>query len=84
MHIVTTNIEEACILANRGEDVIFRITEANRYSLFKLCYYQLKHKTTKEFKTIEYAKPKDWLYYALLLASRLSFGHYTITHRSTT
>lgn len=77
---ITTDIEEATILANSGEEVTFRITDSNRYTLFKLCYYQLKHKTLREFKTIEYAKSKDWLYYMLLLASKLSFGHYKIRY----
>lgn len=77
----TTDIEVATILANEGKEVVFKITRYNRYDLFKLCYYQLKHRSIKEFRTIEYAKSKDWLYFALLLASKLSFGYYKITHK---
>jgi len=74
------DIEEATIACKNGEAVIYAITQENKYSLFKLCYYQLKHKTTKEFHHISYRKEKDLLYYFLRCCATLSFDKYTLTY----
>jgi len=74
------DIEETAIACKHGEEVTFAITEHNKYSLFKFSYYQLKHKTAKEFNHISYQKDKDLLYYFLRSCAKLSFDNYTLTY----
>jgi len=74
------DIEEAAVACKDGEDVVFAVTEHNKYTLFKFSYYQLKHKTTKEFNHISYQKEKDLLYYFLRCCAKLSFDTYTLTY----
>lgn len=74
------DIEEVAIACKHDEEVVFAVTDDNKYSLFKFGYYQLKHKTTKEFNHISYQKKKDLLYYLLHCYARLSFGKYTLTY----
>jgi len=56
----------------------FLLHKKNRWSLFGFAWFQLKAKTTKEFKTIIYVAPKDFLFYVLKVASFLSFGQYRL------
>ena len=77
---VIYDIEEAAIACKHGEEVVFAITDKNKYSLFSFSYYQLKHKTTKEFNHISYQKEKDLLFYFLRCCAKLSFDNYTLTY----
>ena len=74
------NIEEAAIASAKAEEIIFVLTQENKYSLFAFSYYQLKHKTTKEFKHISYQKKKDLLYFFLRCCATISFGKYTLSY----
>ena len=74
------NIEEAVINAKEGKDVAFVITSANKYSLFKVCYYEIKHRTRSEFRTIVYKKKKDLLYYMLRFVHTITLGHYNLVY----
>lgn len=74
----TENIEEAVINSKEGEEVSFIITSENKYSLFKVCYYEVKHRTRSEFRTIIYKKKKDLLYYMLRFVHIITFGHYNL------
>jgi hypothetical protein len=74
------DIEEVAIACKNDEEVVFAVIENNKYSLFKFGYYQLKHRTTKEFNHVSYQKKKDLLYYLLFCYARLSFGKYTLTY----
>lgn len=76
----TENIEEAVIHSKEGKDVSFVITSENKYSLFKVCYYEIKHRTRSEFRTIIYKKKKDILYYMLRFVDIITFGHYTLIY----
>ncbi|CAA6823380.1 MAG: Unknown protein [uncultured Sulfurovum sp.] len=76
----TENVEQAVIHSKKGKDVSFVITPKNKYSLFKVCYYELKHRTRSEFRTIIYQKKKDLLYYMLRGVHLLTFGHYTLVY----
>jgi hypothetical protein len=73
------DIEELTKALVAGEEAIFALNARNKYSLCKFAYYQLKYKTTKEFREISYEKEKDLCYYFLLLCSKLSFGKYKLT-----
>ena len=77
---VIYDIEEAAIACARGEEVTFAITKANKYSLCKFSYFQIKHKTRKEFRHISYQKEKDLLYYFLRCCATISFGKYKLTY----
>ncbi|MFC2074182.1 hypothetical protein ACFLR3_02920 [Campylobacterota bacterium] len=74
------NIEEAAIACAKGEEVCFVVTSKNPTSLFTFCYYQLKHKTTNDFRCIIYQRPKDLLYYFLSVISRLFSWRYTLIY----
>lgn len=76
----TENIEEAVINSKEGKDVAFVITSENKYSLFKVCYYEVKYRTRSEFRTIIYKKKKDLLYYMLRIVHLITFGHYTLIY----
>lgn len=76
----TEDIEEAVINSKEGKDVSFVITSENKYSLFKVCYYEVKHRTRSEFRTIIYKKKKDLLYYMLRFVDIITFGHYTLLY----
>lgn len=76
----TENIEEAVMNSKEGKDVAFIITSANKYSLFKVCYYEIKHCTRSEFRTIVYNKNKDLLYYMLRFVHIITFGHYNLVY----
>lgn len=76
----TSSIEEAAIESAKNTEVCFVITKKNKYSLFTFCYYQLKHKTTKEFNCIIYAKKKDTLYYLLYFVSAINSKKYILIH----
>ncbi|WP_295421982.1 hypothetical protein [Sulfurovum sp.] len=76
----TENIEEAVIHSKEGKDVAFVITSTNKYSLFKVCYYEIKHRTRSEFRTIVYNKKKDLLYYMLRFVHIITFGHYNLVY----
>lgn len=76
----TENIEEAVMNSKEGEDVAFVITSNNKYSLFKVCYYEIKHRTRSEFRTIVYNKKKDLLYYMLRFVHIITFGHYNLVY----
>lgn len=78
--IHTTSIEEAAIRSANDEEVCFVLTKENKYTLFAFCYYQLKHKTLKEFNCIIYAKERDILYYLLRFVSRINAKKYTLTY----
>lgn len=78
--LILYDIEEATKACANGEDVTFAITDKNRWSIFSFSYYQIKHKTTKEFTHISYQKNKDLLYYLLLLCSKISFGKYQLSY----
>lgn len=78
--IHTTSIEEAAIRSANDEEVCFVLTKENKYTLFTFCYYQLKHKTLKEFNCIIYAKERDILYYLLRFVSRINAKKYTLTY----
>lgn len=77
---VIYDIEEVAIACKNGEEVVFAVTDHNQYSLFTFSYYQLKHRTTREFNHISYQKKKDFLYYILYSYARLSFGKYNLTY----
>ena len=76
----TKDIEEAAIESAKDTEVCFVITEENKYSLFTFCYYQLKHRTMKEFNCIIYAKKKDILYYLLYFVSAINSQRYILIH----
>ncbi len=76
----TENIEEAVINSKDGKDVAFVIISENKYSLFKVCYYEIKHRTRSEFRTIIYKKKKDLLYYMLRFVHIITFGHYNLIY----
>ena len=73
--LVSNRIEEMTSIVSYSHTA-FLIHTKNRYSLFRFCWLQWKARTRKEFRTILYAAPKDWLYYGLKCASVLSFGYY--------
>jgi len=88
-HVALNNksLEDALLVSNRIEEMPSIVSHKhtaillhtkNRYSLFTFCWFQLKAKTRKEFRTILYSAPKDGLYYALKIASLLSFGYYKL------
>lgn len=79
--IHTSNIEYCAYLCSKKENVAFVITRYNEMSLFLFCYYQLKYKTMRDFKTIIFKKQKDFLYYFLKFISLLSFNYYKIHYR---
>ena len=74
------DIEEVAIACAKGEEVCFVLTSENAASLFTFCYYQLKHRTTNEFRCIVYRRPKDLLYYFLRAVSRLLSWRYTLIY----
>lgn len=74
------NIEEAAMACANNKEVTFVITSENKYDIYKFSYYQIKHKSRKEFKHISYQKEKDLLYYFLRFCSTISFGKYTLTY----
>jgi len=76
----TENIEIAAIESAKGTEVCFVLTKKNKYRLFTFCYYQLKHKTIKEFNCIIYAKNKDILYYLLHFVVLINSKKYTLIH----
>jgi len=76
----TDDIEEAVIKSKEGKNVSFVITPTNKYSLFKVCYYEIKHCTRSEFRTIIYQKEKDLLYYMLKFVHIITFGHYNLVY----
>lgn len=76
----TTKIEETAILSKEGKDVGFVLNAQNKWTLFTFCYYQLKHKTLKEFNCIIYAKDKDILYYVLKFVAKINSKKYTLKH----
>jgi hypothetical protein len=76
----TTNIEEVAIQSAKDIEVCFVLTKQNKYSLFTFCYYQLKHKTLKEFNCIIYAKKKDILYYILKSVAFLNHKKYKLIY----
>lgn len=76
----TDNIEDAAIHCKAGEEVCFVVTDRNRFTLFQFCYFQLKHKTLKEFHCISYRKDKDWLYYLLRGVEKLNGGNYKLRY----
>lgn len=76
----TTNIEEAAIMSAKNEKVCFVLTKKNKYTLFTFCYYQMKHKTLKEFNCIVYAKNKDILYHVLKFVAFLNSKKYTLIY----
>jgi hypothetical protein len=78
--VYTKNIEEAALWAKRGEEVCFVLTKENKWSLFTFCYYQLKHKTLKEFDCIIYNKPKNLLYYLLRFVTLINSKKYTLRY----
>jgi hypothetical protein len=77
---IIENIEQAAIACAQDEEVCFVITPENTASLFTFCYYQFKHKTTKDFRCIIYRRHKDLLYYFLHAISRLFFWRYTLIY----
>lgn len=74
------DIEEAAIACAQGQELTFAITKKNKYSLCAFSYYQIKHKTCKEFNHISYQKEKDLFYYFLRCCAKLSFGKYTLSY----
>lgn len=78
--IKTSSIEEAAIHSANDQEVCFVLTKENKYTLFSFCYYQLKHKTLKEFNCIIYAKERDILYYLLRFVGRINSKKYTLVH----
>ena len=77
---IVSNLEEAIIRSSNGEKICWAMNDSNRWDIFKICYFQLKHKATDEFKCIHYQKSKDLLYYWLQFISFLSLGHYSIQY----
>lgn len=75
---VIYNIEEAVKRSAIGEEICWGLTKENRWDIFKICYYQYKHKVRDEFKCISYETEKDWLYYWLRFISVITFGHYRV------
>lgn len=76
----TKDIETAAIAASRDADVCFVITKQNKWTLFAFCYYQLKHRTIKEFNCIIYNKEKDILYYILKFVVLLNSKKYKLLY----
>ncbi|MBT8344263.1 MAG: hypothetical protein KJO45_06045 [Sulfurovum sp.] len=72
------NIERATIEVAKGNEVCFVLNKKNNYTLFLFCYYQLKHKTFKEFNCIIYNKQKDLLYYILAFVAKINAKKYTL------
>jgi len=77
--LVSNQIEQMPSIVSHPRTAFLMHTK-NRFSLFRFCGLQLKAKTTKEFRTILYAAPKDFLYYFLKGASLLSFGYYQLLY----
>lgn len=77
---VIYDIDEAAKACANGEDIIFAINKENKYSILKFGFLQYKYHTNKEFKHISYEKDKDFFYYFLRFISKISFGHYKLTH----
>jgi len=75
--LVSNDIEQILSISSHP-NTAFLLHTKNRSSLFRFCWLQFKARTTKEFRTILYAAPKDFLYYALKCVSLLSFGMYKI------
>ena len=76
----TESVEEAVINSKTNKDVEFVITSENKWSLFKVCYYEMKHRTPCEFRTIVYKKKIDLLYYLLRFVDTITFGHYHLIY----
>jgi len=77
---IVTNLEEAIIRSNQGESICWGINSSNHWDIFKICYFQFKHRAKQEFKCIHYQKSKDLLYYWLVIVSKISFGHYNVIY----
>jgi len=77
---VVTDLREAIKRSGDGEYICWAINQQNRWHIFKICYYQAKYRTKKEFKCIHYQKSKDILYYWLVFISKISFGHYRVVY----
>lgn len=82
--VKTTSIEEAAILSAKGEEVCFVLTKHNKWTLFTFCYYQLKHRTLKEFNCIIYKKNKDILYYLLRFVVLINSKKYSLVYEEET
>lgn len=76
----TQNIEIATIKSAKNKEVCFVLTRKNKYKLFTFWYYQIKHKTLKEFHCILYAKNRDMLYFILRLVAIISAKKYTLIY----
>ena len=74
------NIEEAVKATANDEEITFVVTDETKYDILKVVYYQIKHKTNKEFKHISYEKNKDIIFYILKFFSIISFGIYKLTY----
>lgn len=73
--LVTNKIEEAVLIADYPKSALL-LYPKNRFSIFRYCPLQIRHRTLKEFRIILYAAKRSWLYYILKSASTLSFGYY--------
>lgn len=73
------DINEAAKACANGEDITFVINKENKYAILLFAFYQVKHKTNKEFRHISYRKSKDLLYYILRFFSKISFGYYRLS-----
>lgn len=77
---IVTNLEEAIIRSSNSEKICWAIHRSNRWDIFKICYFQFKHKARDEFKCIYYQKSKDILYYTLKMISFLGLNHYQVVY----
>lgn len=77
---IVYDIEEAAKMLSNGENIAFGINDKNKSSFFSFFYYQIKHKTNKEFKIIYYETEKDALYFMISLVAKMSFGRYKLIH----
>lgn len=73
------NINEAAKACANDEDITFVINKKNKYKILLFAFYQIKHKTNKEFRHISYRKQKDLFYYILRFFSKISFGYYKLS-----
>jgi hypothetical protein len=74
----TQDIQKAVRWLSEGKEVAYVISEKNGNQLFTFAYWQLRYRTFRSFRTIVYAKERDFLFYLLRFVSLLSLGYYTL------
>lgn len=77
----TQNIAKMALHVKKGNDAIFRLTCKNQKSLFCFFYWQIRVKTIRSFRKIEYTcKTKTILFYMLKFVEIVSLRYYKIIY----